>query len=413
MRRRGLFPPADPATGKPLKSKGLGVRSTLSGNGRVSLSRRRWQGPGGGGVVPADALLDAAEATVSLGARELCCRTGADARSFARAAANLKLVGQLTLSAELLRQVVEHEGRQVLKAGESGDLAPSWKAEDCLVKTPQGQEVSRLYLGADGFMVPLLTDPEKQARRQKVVAARRKRGKDQSKLPPLPPRRKGADGRYKEFKLVQYHDESMEHRIVSVTRKPCEEAGRIMRRDARRIGFERADQRIANVDGGPWIVNQIMRWAVTLTALCLDFFHLGKHVDQGKQMTFGPDSQPGKQWAAQVMHTAKHQGYGPLWDRLVQWRTQCKRGRKRKEADALLNYVSQRRDMIQYDQFLQKGWRISSSTTESECGAVPLRVKGGGKRWDADNAEAVMALETTIQSNLWRPYWTTCASNMN
>jgi hypothetical protein len=403
----------DPATGKTLKDKGSGPRSTLTGNGRVSLSRRRWQGPGGGGVVPADALLDAAEATVSLGARELGCRTAADARSFARAAANLKLVGQLTLSTELLRQVAEQEGKGLLRAGESGDLEPGWKAEDCLVKTPGGREVSRVYLGVDGFMAPLLTDAEKQARRRQVVAARRQRGKDKPKLPPLPPRRKGADGRYKEFKLVQFHDESMEHRIVSVTRKPCGEAGRIMRRDARRIGFERAEQRLANVDGGPWIINQIMLWTVTLTGLCLDFFHLGKHLDEGKRMTFGEDSQPGKQWAAELMHAAKHQGYQPLWDRLVQWRSQCKRGRKRKEADGLLNYVCQRKDMIRYDQFMQNGWRISSSTTESQCGAVPHRVKGGGKRWDADNAEAIMALETAIQSNLWQPYWTTCASQMN
>lgn len=403
----------DPATGKPMKNKGTGARTTLTGNGRVGLSRRRWQGPGGGGVVPADALLDAAEATVSLGARELCCRTAADARSFARAAANLKLVGQLTLSAELLRQVAEQEGKGVLKAGESGELVPDWQAEDCRVKTPQGREVSRVYLGVDGFMVPLLTDAEKQARRRQVVAARRRRGKDKPKLPPLPPRRKGADRRYKEFKLVQFHDESMEHRIVSVTRKPCDEAGRIMRRDARRIGFERAEQRLGNVDGGPWIVNQIMLWAVTLTALCLDLFHLGKHVDEGKRMTFGEDSPQGRQWAGEVMHTAKHQGYQPFWDRLVQWRAEHKRGRKREEADGLLNYVSQRKEMIRYNQFMENGWRISSSTTESECGAVPHRVKGGGKRWDADNAEAVMALEAAIQSNLWQPYWTSRASQMN
>lgn len=378
----------------------------------MSLSRRRWQGPGGGGVVPADALLDAAEATVSLGARELCCRTGADARSFARAAENLKLVGQLTLSAELLRQVVEREGRRVLAAGESGELAPDWQAVDCRVKTPQGREVSRVYVGVDGFMAPLLTDAEKRARRRKVVAARRGRGEGRPKLPPLPPRRGGANGRYKEFKLVQFHDEAMEHRIVSVTRKPCQEAGRIMRRDARRIGFERAEERVGNVDGGPWIVNQVVRWPVALSGLCLDFYHLGKHVDEGRRVTFGEEGPQGRQWAGEVMHAAKHQGYPPLWDRLVRWRT-GQRGRKREAADGLLNYVSQRKGMICYEQFIQNGWRISSSTTESECGAVPRRVKGGGKRWDADNAEAVMALEATIQSDLWQPYWTTCAPHTN
>lgn len=403
----------DKETGKPLKNKGAAAKSTLTSNGRVNLSRRRWQALSGGGVVPVDALLDAAEATVSQGARELCCRVCIEARSFARAAGNLKQVGQLSLSPELLRQVVEHEGKQVLKASESGALQPGWDAGDCKATTPEGREVTRVYVGMDGFTVPLLTDAEKQARREQVVAARRKRGGDKPKLPPLPPRRKGADGRYKEFKLVQFHDESMEHRLVAVTRKACGEAGRILRRNGGRIGFEKARQRLGNIDGGVWILNQIIGWVVTLTALCLDFYHLGEHVNEGKRVSFGEGSETGTQWAAKMMHTAKHEGYEPFWEGLVQWRTEQKRGSQRKEADALLNYVSQRREIIRYDEFVKNGWRISSSTTESQCGAIPYRVKGGGKRWDADNAEAVMALEAVVQSNLWKPYWTTCASAMN
>jgi hypothetical protein len=69
--------------------------------------------------------------------------------------------------------------------------------------------------------------------------------------------------------------------------------------------------------------------------------------------------------------------------------------------------------MIVYEQCKANGWRISSSTTESECGAVPTRVKGPGKRWDGDNAEAVIALEALHQSSLWQQYWTTCACQNN
>jgi hypothetical protein len=36
---------------------------------------------------------------------------------------------------------------------------------------------------------------------------------------------------------------------------------------------------------------------------------------------------------------------------------------------------------------------------------VPDRVKGPGKRWDADNAEAVMALEALHQSRQWAALW--------
>jgi hypothetical protein len=403
----------DPATGKRPKSKGPDSRSTFTSNGRVSIRRTRWAASGGGGLTPIDALLDAAEATISLGAREICCRTAIESKSFRRAANQLKRVGQLSISASRLRDVTEDEGKKALADSESGALAPTWQAEDCKATTPEGKEVSRVYLGIDGFTAPQITDAEKRQRREKVVAARAKRPKDKPKLPPLPRRKKGVDKRYKEFKMVQFHDETMEHRLISVTRKPCEEAGRIMRRDGRRIGFDRAQERIANVDGGLWIVGMIMRWVVVLSALCLDFYHLGQRVNQGKRATFGEESEEGKQWAAARMHEVKHEGYGPFWDRLVEWRGTQRRGSKRQEADGVLGYVSARKDMIHYEECLRRGWRISSSTTESECGAVPARVKGPGKRWDADNAEAVIGLEAMHQSNLWDEYWSTCAWRNN
>lgn len=325
----------------------------------------------------------------------------------------LKHAAQLLVGESLLRKVVEADGKRVLAASESGALKPRWQAHECKVKTPAGQEVSRVYLGVDGFMVPMLTDQEKRQRREKVVAARAKRAAGKGKLPPLSRRKMGADERYKEFKLVQFHDETMEHRLVSVTRKPCEEAGRILRRDARRIGFDQADERLGNVDGGPWIVNLIRNWTVVLTLLCLDFWHLGQNVNQGKRITFGENDPAGEQWAANLMHRVRHEGYQPFWDGLVQWRGKQRRGCKRDEADRLLNYVSARKDMIAYEQCERNGWRISSSTTESECGALPHRVKGPGKRWDPDNAEAVIALESLYQSNLWDEYWTTCACSNN
>jgi hypothetical protein len=402
----------DAASGEPLKEKGTDPRSTLTSNGRVSIRRKRYQATEGGGVMPVDALLDAAEATVSLGARELCCRLNATGKSVERTVDQLKHAAQLSVGKTLLREVVEAEGKRVLAASESGALAPKWQAKDCLVKTPEGKEVSRAYLGIDGFTVPTVTDEEKRKRREKTVAARAKRTADKPKLPPLPRRKKGTDQRYKEFKLVQFHDEAVERRLVSVTRKPCEEAGRIMRRDARRIGFEQADERIANVDGGLWIFNVIMNWTIVLSALCLDFYHLGQHVNEGKRETFGENSEAGKQWAADAMHTVRHAGYQPFWDQLLDWRGK-QRGGKRQKADEVLNYVAPRKEMILYDQCERHGWRVSSSTTESQCGATPHRVKGQGKRWDPDNAEAVIAIETLHQSNLWNEYWTTCAAQMN
>ena len=50
----------------------------------------------------------------------------------------------------------------------------------------------------------------------------------------------------------------------------------------------------------------------------------------------------------------------------------------------------------------QHAARTANQTTFK---ATTLRVKGVGKKWDTDNAEAIMALEALDQSGLWEKYW--------
>src|SRR5206468_1731559 len=234
----------------------------------------------------------------------------------------------------LLRQTVECDGRQVIACLAEGRLAPAWGAVDCRVDEGRS-DTSRQYLGCDGFIARLITDAEKRRRRRRVCDKRR-RGRQSlrrrgQRAKPLPRAKRGADQSFKEFKLVTFYDQGGEHRLVSVTRRDHHAAGRLMRRDGGRCGFDQATQRLAVIDGGPWIIN----------------------------------------------------------------------------------HVTDRRDMICYPQFLSQNWQIGSGPTESQCKQVPRRVKGRGKRWDADNAEAVMALEAMRQSNLDDAYWNTCAGNLN
>src|SRR2546423_5408658 len=109
MPRKRLSPPPRAPDGRRLKNKGREPHSILTANDRIDLWRTRWYSPALGGVTPADAWLDAAEAAVSLGARELACRLNQGARSFQKAADNLTRAAQIRLSDELVRQVVEAE----------------------------------------------------------------------------------------------------------------------------------------------------------------------------------------------------------------------------------------------------------------------------------------------------------------
>jgi hypothetical protein len=384
-------------TYKNKRNKGRQDYTVLTVNGRVRLWRRRWHSPGEGTTTPLDGWVDAVEASLSLGVREMACRLNGDGKNFDKAAANLARTAQVQVSGETLRVLVETEGKRVAQAQKSGRLPVNWSAPDC--RTASG--TTRVYFGSDGVMVPLVTNDEKKGRRQKIKDKRRRRGR---KARPLPAPKAGADQKYKEYKIVAYYDETQAHRLVNGTRGDCDVAGRLMRRQASRIRLDQADEKVGNVDGSPWIRNQVQRHSLPLDALGLDFYHLGENVHKARREIYGEDDKAGNQWAGELLHTFKHQGYEGAWQQLLQWRLKLRQGQRR-AADQLLNYVSERRDMIRYPDFLAKGWQIGSGPTEATCKTLTARLKGSGMRWDADNAEAVMGLEALSQSDQWNLYW--------
>src|SRR5438477_3302856 len=105
MRRKPLSPPPrDPATRQRMRNKGRGEYTVLTVNGRVRLSRIRWHSPGGGTATPLDAWVDSAEATISLGVRELACRLNGASSNFDKTAENLARAAQVGASGETLRR---------------------------------------------------------------------------------------------------------------------------------------------------------------------------------------------------------------------------------------------------------------------------------------------------------------------
>jgi hypothetical protein len=353
--------------------------------------------------------LDQAEDSLSLGLRELACRLNLASANFDKAAENLKRAAQVSLSGEFLRQVVESEGKAVQAAAQAGTLPLDWQASDCPAVDKDGRPTqrSRVYLGSDGVMVPHVTAKEKQTRRERVKAKRRRRGR---KCRPLPKARPGADGPFKEFKIVTFYDDAAEHRLVSVTRGDCEQAGKLMRRDAGRIGLDQADDKVAVVDGSEWIKNQLQRQSLPLDDVGLDFYHLAENVHKARRVVFGEEDPkdamaPGVAWASQLLHVAKHDGYEKLRAAIAVWQTSLRGAVQAKAGELLVNYVTERREMIQYPKFQDLGRQIGSGPTESMCKATTQRIKGRGRRWDGDNAESIMTLEALEQSGAWDAYW--------
>ena len=375
----------------------------LTVNGRVVVKRIRWHGATVGSCTVIDGYLDRAERTISVGVREMACRLNGGGTNFDRAAENLSYAAQVDTSGETVRKLVEDEGKKVLAAFRDGTLPITWTVKDCPAEPEKEGSPTRIDFGCDGVMAPMVTDAEKVKRRVTVKAKRSKRGRQCRPLRRMKP---GADPRYKEFKIATFYDEPKVHRVVLGTKGNHAEAGRMMDCLANRIDLPQAAEKVGIVDGAPWIRGEVVDRQLPLDALGLDFYHLAENVHKARRVVYGETNESGSAWATEMMHAFKHAGYEAAWGLLLTWRSGLQEG-KRAAADGLLHYVSERKSMIAYPEFAAKGWQIGSGPTESCCKTLTQRLKGSGMRWDADNAEAVMALESLRESGLWKTYWQT------
>jgi hypothetical protein len=114
-----------------------------------------------------------------------------------------------------------------------------------------------------------------------------------------------------------------------------------MRRDASRLRLDQADDKVALVHGAPWIRYQIEQQSLPLEDVGLALYPLADNVHQARRGVYGEDppevqDRPGQQWAAAVLHTAKHEGYEGLRKQLLAWKTSLRGVKKRQAVEQVL-----------------------------------------------------------------------------
>lgn len=333
----------------------------------------------------------------SPGVREMCCRE-ASGDDFRKAAEDLRRVGQIGLTHETVRQVVEREGNRALRAQQGGSLGPGWTAEDCR-KVSGGP--TTVITGADGVKVPLVTEAEKAKRRglrRKAGPRARRRRKRM---------RKGSDQAYKEFKIVAFYDPGNDHQYAVGTSGDHNVLGRLMRREGAKLKLDHADVKYSVSDGAPWILGQYRTRLPMLEANVLDYYHLREHVIATSYVVSGEGTVEAKEWQDGMMGVVVEEGPLRLIERLGDLRRQMRSSVKRGSVEGLQGYVVQRVDMLDYPRFKSKGYDIGSGPTEAFCKTLTGRLKGPGMRWDKANAEGMMALASIYSSGLWETYWQT------
>jgi hypothetical protein len=363
-------------------------------NGLVSLERIRWWSPEHGTDDTIDRLIGLVAGTVSAGVRQMCCRVAITQQGFRKGAEHLEHLAQIKIGPERLRVISEGEGRVVLGLQNRGELMTDLNVENSRTGP---ERLSRVYSGVDGVKVPMVTQQEKQKRRQKRGSA--VKGSRRHRM------RKGADNAYKEFKIATFYDEPNMHRHVVATAGDHTVLGKLMRRQAKCLKLNDFDEKVAIADGAEWIHRQLQCNLPMLDAFILDFYHLSEHVWAAGNECFGPGSDDGRRFAEGLLHTARHEGVGAVLVALEQLRKSLGGPKKRKALAELLNYIGKRANQCDYPGFRANGWQIGSGPTEAMCKVLTYRLKGAGMRWDRQGAEPIMALIALQQSNTWDRYW--------
>jgi hypothetical protein len=347
-----------------------------------------------GTIIPVDQWLGIVEHRFSPGVREMCCRQALHC-SFDVASDNLHRTAQLSISGFTVREIVENQGRAAMAAQQSGSLGPGFTAADCTAET--------IITGADGVMVPMVTEEQKRKRRATESAKRDEQGRASTAKAGRP--RLGSEGPYSEFKIASFYDPDKSHCHVVGTSGDHEALGRLLRREAARLQLGRAKLKYAVSDGAEWIGRQYRRQLPMLDEHILDYFHLREHVVEASHVLYGEGTKKAENWREEMMSFVWEQGSLVMLDRLGPYLRCHRSGPKHEALRSLRDYVGKRVAMTDYPTFRQLGYDCGSGPTESLCGTLTDRLKGSGMRWDKDNAESVMALASLYHSGLWHTYW--------
>jgi len=400
LKIRRLFPPVASLAAL-LRDKGRYRVCVLRVGGELNLSRHYFWGKGHGGACPVDEALGLTQDRVSPGAREVICRMGI-VEDFAGAAEDARRIGNIPVSKERLRQIVEAEGQRVSHVRDRGVLKAAWTQSDATV---DGTNKTRVYGGIDGVMAPMVTQAEKDKRRKDHVIRRQKRveaGLGNTRA--LPAGKPGHEEKYREMKLGVFDDQDKEHRHCFATAKRHLGFAKLLRNHAKQVAFAQAHESITLTDGAKWIMSVICLVLSFVKSTLLDFYHLSQHVHAAAKTCFGETPQA-QEWALARLEEIKTQGVKPVLLAIDALNKQVRSRGKKKQLKLLRNYLLKRLEMLDYKSALARQWDIGSGPTEAMCKNLTLRLKRTGMKWDATHAQSLMNLTALYESGQKSTYW--------
>jgi hypothetical protein len=180
--------------------------------------------------------------------------------------------------------------------------------------------------------------------------------------------------------------------------------------ETHRRGVERAGEVCAVCDGAEW-EQKFIDYHRPDAVRVLDFPHGAEYVAMVGRSVYGEQSAEFKQWFETQRHQLRHGAEEEVLAELRRLAQQTPGSRELIE-DAL-QYLTKRREMIRYEEFVAAGLPIGSGSVESANKVViQARMKQAGMHWARENVNPMAALRNVACNDRWEEAWPQIAAQL-
>lgn len=200
---------------------------------------------------------------------------------------------------------------------------------------------------------------------------------------------------------------SKEMSFAATLQGDVQDAGKHLRKCARRVGFGKGHRVHGVGDGAPWIARQIKNNFGQHGSYLVDFFHVGDYLSAAAQ---GIATQQAEQqaWMNLQKERLKTDGLNALLNELQANLEPPDASEELAPVRRCWRYLSQRQDQLDYASAISQGLPIGSGEIESAHRyLVQKRMKLPGAWWSPENAEHMLALRVCRANREWSGYWAT------
>ncbi len=360
------------------------ARSVQTLFGPIELQRRYYyHAASQTGRYPLDERLDLVRGCTPALAR-LICRASSNCGSYQEAAEDLAVYTGLELEARSFGRLV-------------AEVAPVLRQAYQTLPADEGPATPVCYVLCDGTGVPM--------RRDELAGSKGRQ----------------ADGssRTREVKLGCVFTQTTTDSQGEPLRDPdstsyvatlegCRSIGTLLRQEALRRGYAKAEQTVCLGDGAPWIwENATLNFPDAIQIL--DFYHASEHVGVLADALCGADTEETKKLKSSWCHQMKHTSSLPIIKKAIRLEQANQKNLHPAQLEIIsreIEYFRTNAERTRYGFFRQKGFFIGSGVVEAGCKTiVARRFKQSGMFWSKTGAEDLLSLRCLLHGPHFDSAW--------